>query len=216
MTNTDNECRIRAVEATILAIRGQKVILDADLARVHGVPTKALNQAVKRNPEKFPEDFAFRLTAQEVTYLKSQSVTSSDDAIRSQFVTGSATTTTPSRSQFVTLKRRQNIKYLPHAFTEHGAIMATTVLNSPQAVRMSVFVVRAFVKMREYLLNRAELEKRLADIEKTLLAHDTALRDVYQKIRPLLFPPPAEPPRRQIGFGVKERRARYIVKRKGK
>jgi hypothetical protein len=115
----------------------------------------------------------------------------------------------------VTLKRRQNIKYLPHAFTEHGAIMATTVLNSPQAVRMSVFVVRAFVKMREYLLNRAELEKRLADIEKTLLAHDTALRDVYQKIRPLLLPPPDPPPKR-IGFGVKEGRARYGVKRKGK
>ena len=104
---------------------------------------------------------------------------------------------------------------LPSAFTEHGAIMAATVLNSPQAVRMSVFVVRAFVKMREYLLNRAELEKRLADIEKTLLAHDTALRDVYQKIRPLLLPP-SDPPRKEIGFGVKEARTRYIVKGKGK
>jgi len=116
------------------------------------------------------------------------------------------------RSQIVTASDKRNVRFLPYAFTEHGAIMAATVLNSPQAVRMSVFVVRAFVKMREYLLNRAELEKRLSGIEKTLLAHDTALRDVYQKIRPLLLPPP-NPPRKQIGFGVKERRTRYSVRR---
>lgn len=164
------------------------------------MPTKALNQAVKRNAEKFPEDFAFHLTPHEVTDLKSQSVTSNAGGMRSQIVTASD---------------KRNVRFLPYAFTEHGAIMAATVLNSPEAVRMSVFVVRAFVKMREYLMNRAELEQRLSDIEKTLLAHDTALRDVYQKIRPLLLPPPA-PPRKQIGFGVKERRARYIVKRKGK
>jgi len=200
MTNADNEYRIRAVETVILTVRAQKVILDADLARVYGVPTKALNQAVKRNAEKFPEDFAFHLTAQEVTALKSQSVTSSARGMRSQIVTASD---------------KRNVRFLPYAFTEHGAIMAATVLNSPDAVRMSVFVVRAFVKMREYLMNRAELEKRLSDIEKTLLAHDTALRDVYQKIRPLLLAPP-DPPRKEIGFGVKEVRARYIVKRKGK
>ena len=200
MTNADNEYRIRAVETVILTVRGQKVILDADLARVYGVPTKALNQAVKRNAEKFPEDFAFRLTAQELTHLRSQIVTSNAGGMRSQIVTASD---------------KSNVRFLPYAFTEHGVIMAATVLNSPDAVRMSVFVVRAFVKMREYLMNRAELEKRLAVIEKTLLSHDAALRDVYQKIRPLLLAPP-EPLRKQIGFQVKERRARYIVKRRDK
>ncbi len=90
--------------------------------------------------------------------------------------------------------------------------MAATVLNSPRAVQMSVFVVRAFVQMREQLQGRVEWEKRLAEIERTLLAHDTALRDLYQKIRPLLLPPP-EAPRKQIGFQVKEQRARYSVKK---
>lgn len=89
--------------------------------------------------------------------------------------------------------------------------MAANVLNSPSAVRMSVFVVRAFIKMREHLLKGAEMEKRLADIEKVLLSHDTALRDLYQKIRPLLLPPP-EPPMKAIGFSVKESRAKYSVK----
>jgi hypothetical protein len=97
---------------------------------------------------------------------------------------------------------------MPYAFTEHGAIMAATVLNSPQAVEMSVFVVRAFIMMREQLLTTTTLAKRLADVEKLLLTHDSALRDLYQKIRPLLLPPP-EPERKSIGFGVKERTAKY-------
>jgi len=101
----------------------------------------------------------------------------------------------------------------PHAFTEHGAIMAANVLNSRQAVEMSVFVVRAFIKIREQLLNRAELEKRLAIIEKVLLSHDDALRDLYQKIRPLLLPPPG-PPRKPIGFGVREKQAYYKARGK--
>lgn len=183
MSNAESEYRIRAVEAVILNIRGQKVILDADLARIYGVATKVLNQAVKRNTERFPADFLFRLTPQESEDVWSQIAIASTN--RSQTVTGS--------------QKHRDPRFLPNAFTEHGAIMVATVLNSPQAVRMSVFVVRAFVKMREYLLNRAELEKRLTNIEKTLLAHDTALRDIYQKIRPLLLPPP-EPPRKQIGF----------------
>ena len=179
---------VSASEPRILTVRGARVILDAELARIYGVETAALNRAIKRNSTRFPPDFIFQLSADEY------------DALRCQFGIS---------------KGRGGRRYLPYAFTEHGAIMAATVLNSPEAVRMSVFVVRAFVKMREYLLNRAESEKRLADIEKTLLAHDTALRDVYQKIRPLLLPP-SEPPRKQIGFQVKERRARYIVKRRDK
>jgi hypothetical protein len=177
------------VEEMILTIRGQKVILDADLARIYGVETRVLNQAVKRNRDKFPEDFAFLLAKEEDKALRSQIVIASHLAKRPQSATGS---------------RRGGRRYAPIAFTEHGAIMAATVLNSPQAVKMSVFVVRAFIKMREQLLNRAELGKRLAEIEKGLLSHDTALRDLYRKIRPLLLPPP-EKPRRKIGFGVRKK-----------
>ncbi len=97
------------------------------------------------------------------------------------------------------MKRGQNIKYLPHAFTEHGALQAANILNSPRAVAMSVYVIRAFIRMREELAANTTLEKRLAVIEKTLVSHDSALRDIIQKIRPLLLPPP-DPPRKRIGF----------------
>jgi len=186
------------VESAILTIRGVKVILDADLARLYGVPTKRLNEQVRRNAEKFPPDFLFQLAAEEVKEV----------ANRSQTVTGSVPWM---RSQNATASKR-NIGAPPYAFTEHGAIMAATVLNSPQAVQMSVFVVRAFVKMREQLQGRAEMETRLAEIERTLLSHDAALRDLYHKIRPLLLPPP-EAPRKLIGFQVKEPRARYSAKK---
>lgn len=176
-------------DGVIRTIRGQRVILDSDLAAIYGVETKALNQAVKRNANKFPEDFMFRLSREEAEDLRG------------------------SRSQSVTLKRGQNVKYLPHAFTEHGAIMAATVLNSPQAVEMSVFVVRAFVKMREQLLATATLAKRLAEVEKDLLIHDAALRELFEQIRPLLLPPP-DPPRNPIGFSVNERPGTYRVRRR--
>jgi hypothetical protein len=167
----------KPLESLILTIRGQKVLLDADLAVIYGVPTKVFNQAIKRNAERFPEDFCFRLTLEE------------------------AETVQRSRSQIVTLKRGQNVKYLPHAFTEHGAIMAATVLNSPEAVAMSVFVVRAFMQMREHLAANAAILKRLAEIDKTLLEHDSALRTIWTKLQPLLAPPPA-PPRRRLGFNA--------------
>jgi phage regulator Rha-like protein len=189
-----------AVDDVILTIRGHKVIFDRDLAMLYGVEVKRLNEQVKRNRERFPDDFAFQLTAQEVTDLKSQFATAS---------------TQRSRSQIATLKRGHNIKYRPYAFTEHGAIMAATVLNSSKAVEMSVFVVRAFVKMRERLMATATLAKRLAEVEKLLLTHDSALRDLYLKIRPLLLPPP-EPAKRKIGFGVREPRARYSPKTRSK
>jgi hypothetical protein len=172
------------ISERILTIRGKKVILASDLAEVYGVATKALNQAVKRNVAKFPPDFMFQITAEEAESLRR------------------------SRSQFVTLKRGQNIKYLPYAFTEHGAIMAATVLNSPEAIKMSVFVVRAFVKMRETLISRSELERRLLQIENILLAHDESIRELYDQLRPLLLPLP-DPPKRRIGFEAKESAARY-------
>jgi ORF6N domain-containing protein len=165
----------------IYSLRGERVMLDSDLARIYQVPTKALNQAVKRNRDKFPGDFVFEVSPSEVDTLQRL------------------------RSQIVTLKpgRGRHRKYLPHAFTEHGALMAATVLNSPQAVAMSVYIVRAFVKMREDLAANAAILKRMAEIDKTLLLHDTALREIFHKLRPLLEPPPV-PPRPQIGFHVKE------------
>ena len=183
----------KPIESLILTLRGQKIILDADLAELYGVPTKAFNQAVKRNADRFPQDFLFQLTAPEWSNLRSQIVTSSVEVTQKEGVL-------PNWSQFVTSsKRHRGAAYRPIAFTEHGAIMAATVLNSPEAVAMSVFVVRAFVQIREHLAANAAILKRLAEIDKTLLEHDDALRDVYRKLLPMLQPPP-EPPKRRIGF----------------
>jgi hypothetical protein len=177
-----------SLETLIFTVRGKRVILDADLAHIYGVPTKRLNEQVRRNADRFPPDFLIRLTASEKNEVQRL------------------------RSQFATLKRGQHTKYLPYAFTEHGAIMAATVLNSPEAIRMSVFVVRAFVKMREALVSRSELERRLLRIENVLLAHDESIRELYEQIRPLLLPPP-DPPRKKIGFEVKEPKASYGVRK---
>jgi hypothetical protein len=184
------------ISPLIVEVRGQRVILDADLARIYGVPTKALNQAVKRNAGRFPEDFLFRLTAQEAA-----------ECLRS-------------RSQIVTLKRGQNIKYLPYAFTEHGAIMAANVLNSSRAVDMSVFVVRAFLKMRAALTDTRELARKLAALESELKSrldvHESAIVDVLQRIMRVLDPPPPPtgPPPPEIGFHIKEDAPPYRVGKK--
>lgn len=188
MPGMKSEIAVSEVERLILTIRGEKVILDADLARIYEVKTKVLNQAVRRNSGRFPEDFMFRLTPEEVRNLNS----------------GSRSTKAPSaggmRSQFVTASKR-NIRFLPLAFTEHGAIMAANVLNSETAVTLSICVIRAFLRMRQALTGNQILEKRLIEIEKTLLSHDAALRGLYRKIRPLLLPP-RSPRRRRIGFGA--------------
>jgi hypothetical protein len=164
--------RAKPLESLILNIRRCKVLIDADLAAIYGVETRTLNQAVKRNAERFPEDFIFQLSAAE----KSEVITNCDHLARLKFA-----------------------KSLPFAFTEHGAIMAASVLNSREAVAMSVYVVRAFIRMREQLVVNAAILKRLAEIDKSLLQHDSALRDIYHKLLPLLQPPP-DPPRRGIGF----------------
>ncbi|MBM4311895.1 MAG: ORF6N domain-containing protein [Deltaproteobacteria bacterium] len=171
------------VEEIIQTIRGQKVILDSDLADMYGTETKILNKAVNRNRGRFPADFAFRLTPQEVSNLRFQNGTSSSSW--------------------------GGRRYAPYAFTEHGAVMAANVLRTKQAEEMSVFVVRAFVKMREHLLSRAELETRLVQIEKVLLAHDDTIRDLYRQIRPLLLPP-EDPPKKPIGFHVAEKQRRRL------
>lgn len=187
----------QAIETPIFSVRGKRVILDADLAHLYGTTTKALNQAVKRNSDRFPEDFAFQLTAEEVRSLRSQFVTSTGQHIelieeyinRSQYVTGSG--------------KHRNIAYRPWAFTEHGALMAANILRSEDAVHMSIYVVRAFIKQREQLTANQTILKRLAEIDKTLLQHDVALRDIYRKLLPLLQPPP-DPPKRGIGFITSE------------
>lgn len=175
------------LDRLIHEVRGEKVMLDSDLARVYGVSTKALNQAVKRNANRFPADFAFRLSGTEWDALRSQSVTS---------------------------KGRGGRRHRPYAFTEHGALMAGNVLSSTRAAQMSVYVVRAFLAMRRALADNRQLANKLATLEKDLKerlnVHESAIVAVLQRVMEILDPPPRpEPPRRQIGFSVKERTARY-------
>jgi hypothetical protein len=191
--------RVDNIGSLIRTIRGQRVILDFDLARIYGVPTRRLNEQVKRNAKRFPADFLFQLTEKEAEGLMPN---------RSQIATASETSRAM-RSQIATAYKR-NVRFLPYAFTENGAIMAANVLNSPEAVRMSVFVVRAFVKMRELLSGTKELAKQLASLEKKLTArldgHESAIVDVLQRLMQILDPPPAPPEpeqsTRRIGFHV--------------
>ena len=177
----------------IFTIRGQRVILDADLARLYGTTTKRFNEAFKRNESRFPKDFAFQLTAPEVANLKSQFATSSLEPSDKE-------RTANLKSQFVTSNwGHGGVRKLPWVFTENGAIMAATILRSPRAVAMSVYVVRAFVQMREALMTGAVILKRLAEIDRKLVTHDVVLKDIYEKLHPLLAPPP-ELPRKEMGF----------------
>ena len=182
------------IEGLIHTVRAQKVILDADLAMLFGVPGKRLNEQVKRNATRFPADFMFQLTFEEFVSL---------------------------RSQIATLKsgRGKHRKYLPYASTENGAIMAATVLNTEQAVRMSVFVVRAFVRMREILSGTVELARQLKELESKLTSrldvHETAIVEVLQRIMDILkpVPEPPEPPHKEMGFHIKEDGVPYRVDR---
>lgn len=175
----------------IYCIRGQRVILDGDLAKIYGVETRTLNQAIRRNKNRFPQDFMFSLTETESAELHRL------------------------RSQSVILKpgRGQHRKYPPLAFTEHGALMAATVLKSSRAVAMCLYVMRAFVQMREDLVANAAILKRLAEIDNSLLLHDEALRDIYHKLHPLLEPQPL-PLKPEIGFHVKEDAVPYRIRKK--
>jgi phage regulator Rha-like protein len=162
----------KKVTSKILVLRNQKVILDTDLSELYGVPVKQLNQQIKRNRTRFPADFLFTLTKAEDESLRSQTVTSKPG--------------------------RGGRRYLPHAFTEHGAIMAATVLNSKRAIEMSIFVVRAFVEMREALLVNQKVVSKLSELESRLDDHDAEIQDLIEAIRELMDPPPAN--NRRIGF----------------
>jgi hypothetical protein len=182
---------VERLDPLIFEIRGHRVLLDADLARLYGVTTKRFNEAFQRNRRRFPDDFAFQLTPAEYDDLRSQFAISSSQAFdslgtsRSQFATGSSL--------------HRNLSFRPWAFTEHGALMAANVLRSERAVQMSVFIVRAFIRLREQVAANTGVVVRLAEIDRKLLQHDVALLDLYQKLEPLLQPP-ADPPKRRIGF----------------
>ena len=154
MTEKPERYDTDAVESLILTIRGQKVILDTDLAAIYGVSTKRLNEQVKRNARRFPEDFMFQLTSKEWADLTSQIAISNVQLKRSQIATAS--------------QRHRDPRFIPYAFTEHGAVMAANILRSERAVQMSVFVVRAFVRMRQMLAAQRDLAVKLADLEKQL------------------------------------------------
>jgi hypothetical protein len=179
----------------ILEIRGLRVVMDRDLAALYGVATYRLNEAVKRNIERFPDDFCFQLSREEAAAVlrsRSQIAILNTQSIENQ-QSGALGSSTKGK------RRGQNLKYLPWAFTEHGALMAGNVLRSPRAVQMSLYVVRAFVRMREELLANATILKRLSQIDRKLLEHDVVLRDVVEKLMPLLSPSEG-PPKRKIGF----------------
>jgi len=192
-----------SLDGIIHTIRGERVILDADLAAIYGVKTKVLNQAVRRNREKFPPDFLLQLTQFETENMQA-SGNEEDTILRSQTVT--LKNSADMRSQTVTASKR-NVRHPPFAFTEHGTLMAATILNSPQATQMSVFVIRAFVKMRSLLTDTRELAKKLASLEEELKSrldtHEAVITDVLQRIMQLLDPAP-EPapaaPDKEMGF----------------
>ncbi len=177
---------VEMIERKILMIHGEKVMLDADLSELYGVTTKRLNEQVKRNMDRFPVDFAFQLTTEEWENFKTQK----DDSNRSQIATGS--------------QKHRDPRFLPWVFTEHGAIMAATVLNSKQAVAMSVYVVRTFIHLRQMLATHKDLARKLEEMEKK---YDSQFKGVFDAIRQLMTPP--EPKKRKIGFEIRESRARY-------
>lgn len=194
-TDTNN-IALQKIAPLIHEIRGERVILDSDLARIYGVATKRLNEQVKRNSDRFPGDFVFQLTGEEWTTLRSQIVTLDESPHRSQFVTANL------RSQIATSSLRHGGKRkLPLAFTEHGAIMAANVLNSKQAVDMSVYVVRAFVKLRDTLATHKDLADKLNELERKLGTHGRAIVSILATIRQMTEP--AGRKARAIGFRAK-------------
>ncbi len=177
---------LEKLESAIYLVRGQRVMLDADLAEIYQVATKRLNEQRRRNRARFPDDFAFQLSKGEFNHLKSQLATSSVHGGR---------------------------RHLPWVFTEHGAIMLASVLNSVLAVAASVRVVRAFIQLREMIAANADLSQRLTELERKVDTHDEAIVGLFASLQQLLNPP-ALKPKPEIGFHVRERGARYRANRK--
>jgi hypothetical protein len=173
------------IQEAIYLVRGQKVMLDRDLAAMYGVPTKALKQAVRRKATRFPADFMFVLTREEFADWRSQIVTSNAD--------------------------RMGLRHAPMAFTEQGVAMLSSVLNSERAIQVNIAIMRTFTRLKQMLASNSELARKLADLEKR---YDAQFKVVFDAIRQLMTPP--HPPRKQIGFHVREPRARYTTRRKRK
>ena len=178
---------IERVEGAILEIRGERVMLDADLAAIYGVTTRRLKEQVRRNRERFPEGFIFELTPAE----RNEVVAKCDHLLRLKF--------SPS---------------MPYAFTEHGAVMLAAVLKSRRAVEVSVFVVKAFIRMRRMLADQRQFALRLAEIESKLAAHDQSFKVVFDAIRQLMKKPESYPPPRKIGFHVSDAMAKLEARPK--
>lgn len=173
---------VELIERRIYLIRGQKVMIDFDLAELYGVPTRQLNQQVTRNKKRFPEDFAFRLTKEEAESLRSQSATNPD--LRSQFV--------------ISNTGRGGRRYLPYAFTEQGVAMLSSVLNSEQAIEVNIAIMRAFVRLRQMLETNEELNRKFTAVIRKLSTHDKYFRVVFDELKKLTEKPLSSG--RQIGF----------------
>lgn len=178
---------IERIQRLILLIRGEKVMLDADLAALYGVTTGNLNKAVRRNLDRFPTDFMFQLTNEEAEHLR--------------FQIGISSLAYGGR------------RYLPYAFTEQGVAMLSSVLHSPRAVQVNIAIMRAFVQLRQLLASHGELARKLADLEQRIENHDASIRALFEAIRQLMTPP-EPPPRPEIGFHIKENAVRYRVTRR--
>jgi phage regulator Rha-like protein len=177
---------IEHIEKSIYLIRGQKVMLDRDLAELYGVETRVLKQAVRRNKKRFPDDFMFELTKEENQSL---------------------------RSQNVILKRGKHSKYLPFAFTEQGVAMLSTVLNSERAIEVNIEIMRVFVRLREMLGAHRELAAKMKELETRIQNHDEQIQAIFEAIRQLMNPPGQ--PRKPIGFEAQDPKARYSKKKEG-
>ena len=185
MDDTKSLVQLEQIEQAILLIRGQRVMLDRELAALYGVETGNLNKAVQRNLERFPVDFMFQLTAEEAEALS---------------------------FHFGSLKRGQHFKYLPRVFTQEGVAMLSSVLRSPRAIQVNITIMRVFVRFRETLALHKELAHKLAELERKIEGHDTSIRTLFDAIRELAAPPAK--PRGEIGFHIKENSVPYRAKRK--
>jgi hypothetical protein len=177
---------IERIAQSIRWIRGHKVLLDSDLALLYGVATKVLNQAVKRNRDRFPDDFMFQLNADETGFLRSQFVTSPE--------------------------KHRGKRYRPYAFTEQGIAMLSSVLNSDRAIKVNIAVMRTFVKLRQTLGSNRELAQKFSELERRVGVHDDEIAAILEAIRQLMAP--SEKPRREIGFHVREKAPRYRVRKR--
>lgn len=176
---------LERIQRAIYLVRGEKIMLDADLATLYGVTTGNLNKAVQRNRDRFPADFMFRLTADETENLSFQIGISSSYGGR---------------------------RYLPHAFTEQGVAMLSSVLRSDRAVQVNIAIMRAFVQLRQILGSHAELARKLAELERRIEGHDTAIQSIFEAIRQIMAPPAPSQPPREIGFHIKEHPVPYRVR----